>query len=1257
MMRTQRLKQAALILAGLVLLYAAAGFLLAPWLAEHRLTPWLQERLGRDVSVGAVRANPFFLTLEVRDVRIEGKDGSPVIAFDKLSADLDWAGLFRRTWTVDTLALQGLRVHLVREPGGGLNLAELAQRLAGPDGDPGRGAQAAVLRQLDVPQASLVFTDLTGAQPASATLAPLSLQANGLSNMANRRATHSLSATLPGGGALEWRGGAVLQPALEATGEVQLRGLQAAALWPFVRDRLRLSEMQASANLSARYAYSAGESLRLDGIAIDLADVLLARAGEDGRLLAMKRITAGGGSLDVARRAAALATLEFQGGEATVAVAPDGRANWVLAAEPAGASPAISAQEATPGWTLKVAALSLAQVGFHYRDRSRQPTLAADIGDVAGSLQLALATGPAFGVVARGIDAQLQQAKLQAPGAQQAALALGSVHMQQGHFDLQGRRLAAQQLRIADGEVSIGRPSDSSITPVDLAVPSRQRGLVQARGTPSSNGAPWALQVDTLQVDRLGAQLTDRSRRTPLVLRAGTINGRAKLRLLLGASSTQVALENLQARLQQLELATPGIPQPPFNLASASIVQGYLDLADQRIGASELVLQGGAASIVREADGRLALLELLAPATGARTDSDRPASAPPSASGKADWQYAFGLVRLESLGLKLADRSFKPPLTLGATLQASARNVASDRPAAFEAALSLALGGTVRASGTAAPGAASVQAQVEVAGLALAPLQPLLARFAALDVRSGAVTASTQLRYQGGAQASLQAQGRLGIADLLVNEAWSGQRFLSWRKLDADGVAFDLASRRLTVQDVSVNAPGAKIEIAKDRSVNLAQVLRRGEPARKPSGPAGAQPQPKAPATQDAAPWDLRVERVRLRGGEVDYADLSLVLPFSTTVTALDGTVVGISNDKSRRADIQASGTIEPYGSASVNGGITPFAPAQFTDLHVVFNNVLVPPLSPYTATFAGRKVESGKLWLDLEYKIAEGELRGNNAIRLADFTLGERVQAPSAISVPLDLAVALLTDAKGEIHLSVPVRGDLGNPSFGVASAVRQALGNVLQRVVSAPFRALARLFGGNAESLAAIDFEPGSAALRPEQREKLDALSRALQERPRLQLVVSAPYNPQTDALALRREQARRALAQTLGRRLEANEDPGPIAYDAPATRRALEQMLREQAGADAVRQLDREFAGASDASRRRYEAMFEQIAATRAMGESAPQQLAAERARTIASYLVQQGVGRERVQTGQITAVQDGRAGAVSAQLQVAAAGATG
>jgi len=37
--------------------------------------------------------------------------------------------------------------------------------------------------------------------------------------------------------------------------------------------------------------------------------------------------------------------------------------------------------------------------------------------------------------------------------------------------------------------------------------------------------------------------------------------------------------------------------------------------------------------------------------------------------------------------------------------------------------------------------------------------------------------------------------------------------------------------------------------------------------------------------------------------------------------------------------------------------------------------------LTPYTTTFAGRKVDSGKLSLDLEYKITKRQLQGDNKI------------------------------------------------------------------------------------------------------------------------------------------------------------------------------------------------------------------------------------------------------------------------------------
>ena len=68
-------------------------------------------------------------------------------------------------------------------------------------------------------------------------------------------------------------------------------------------------------------------------------------------------------------------------------------------------------------------------------------------------------------------------------------------------------------------------------------------------------------------------------------------------------------------------------------------------------------------------------------------------------------------------------------------------------------------------------------------------------------------------------------------------------------------------------------------------------------------------------------------------------------------------------------------------------------------------------------------------------------------------FTLGEAVQSDSATTLPVRLAVALLKDAKGEIHLDVPVRGDLDDPEFGLGKVILNAFVNLVTRVVTSPF------------------------------------------------------------------------------------------------------------------------------------------------------------------------------------------------------------
>ncbi|MEP7098478.1 MAG: DUF748 domain-containing protein, partial [Dokdonella sp.] len=316
---------------------------------------------------------------------------------------------------------------------------------------------------------------------------------------------------------------------------------------------------------------------------------------------------------------------------------------------------------------------------------------------------------------------------------------------------------------------------------------------------------------------------------------------------------------------------------------------------------------------------------------------------------------------------------------------------------------------------------------------------------------------------------------------------------------------------------------------------------------------------------------------------------------------------------------------------------------------HVKFNNVLVRPFSPYTATFAGRKVQSGKLWLDLDYKIDGGNLLGKNDVRLSDFSLGERVESTSASDLPLSLAVSLLTDSKGEIHLSVPVRGNLDNPHFDIGATIAQAVGHTIKRIVTAPFRMLGRLFGGGGETLDdAIDFAPGSASLDPQQREKLDALARALKERPLLQLVVDAPYDPHADTLALQRAQARRELATILKQPASASDGSSLVAFDDPATRSALRAWLAKLDGQTGAAAASSPASGAD--GRAAYQAMFDRIARQQSLSPGATQILATRRAEQIAQFLASAGIDRARVQTGKVESEPATDAGPVAARLQM-------
>lgn len=124
-------------------------------------------------------------------------------------------------------------------------------------------------------------------------------------------------------------------------------------------------------------------------------------------------------------------------------------------------------------------------------------------------------------------------------------------------------------------------------------------------------------------------------------------------------------------------------------------------------------------------------------------------------------------------------------------------------------------------------------------------------------------------------------------------------------------------------------------------------------------------------------------------------------------------------------------------------------------------------------------------------------------------------------MSLPLELAVSLLKNSKGEINLDLPITGDLSDPKFHFGSVVGTVLKNFIMGIVTAPFKFLGSLVGvGSGQDLGYVEFDPGKSSLDQAQKDKLDKLITVLGKKPNLKLEILGRYNKLYDAEQLRYE-----------------------------------------------------------------------------------------------------------------------------------------
>ncbi len=1108
---------------GVVALLAAALLAALTWgphLMRERLAARVADVVGREVSVARIDVSPFAGRIVLSELAVGSTEpGRPMFAVARATVEVDPLSYLRGLVVVRGVQLDAPKVRAVRIAPDRFDFSDVLERLAARP-----ASQRKTVWRVDhvgIADGVLALEDRVVRKTTTLDVATLALR-----GLTNQDAHADQASTLDASMKLDGRPVSLKARATpfaeRPAGDLDLRvdALPLASVLPYVPLPADVRPTSGAIDVDARAGWrpnaGAGERAVVQGrVALRALSVRDAggreRTGADAIEIDVAPSTPVGGALRIAKLAVSGARLDTGRGA-------DGVLEWpapgTLRSE-ARPSPAVAGSSSSPAGprSIRIDALTVEAARVAWRD-----------------------------------------AALPAP-----------LELRVDPLRLTGEALELPDLarpREIGGRARLAATIDGATLAADATLEGATgRGTVELAGIDLARYAPLAGPALRARVER------------------GTLAARATLAWSADGPTATVA--DGAAELDGLRVVKDG--STPAEVDRIAIAGLQVDPAARTLAIGSATLGGGRLGARRGPDGRIDLQDWYVPADAgaagsraARPLPTRSDAAPPAA---APWSVRVARAEVSQLSIDYDDALIAKDRRLPrVTLNAKASDLTLD-PAArvpFEASVALADGSRLSARGALRPAPLDLDAQLRLQRLTVTHFDPYVAPFVNVALASGQVWSGGRLKVAAtpaGGVTRIGFDGELSFNEFRAIDKQTGDDLVRWSALAMPSVKVDWRTGRPADSLIEIGAVAfvdfyARVILGADGRLNVSDIVvdRDGGTARRSltaaSGPpAAGSPKPAPPsATQDRTSEQLerdvatspvnapradartretslagrgetprptvRVGTVRIASGNVNFTDLFIRPNYTANLTQLVGSIDDLASDRTEPSDVLVTGRVDDDTPLEITGKVAPLSASRYIDLRAVARGFDLPKLSPYSGRWAGYAIEKGKLTADVRYRIEGDRLAAENRLVVNQLTFGDKVDSPDATSLPVRLAVSLLKDRNGNIDLDIPISGTISDPQFSVGGLLWRAIGNLIVRVVSAPFSFLASLGGADAAELSHIAFAPGVATLDDEDRTRLDALARALESRPELSIEIAGVGDPEGDRAAMRRERLDHAL-----------------------------------------------------------------------------------------------------------------------------------
>jgi hypothetical protein len=731
----------------------------------------------------------------------------------------------------------------------------------------------------------------------------------------------------------------------------------------------------------------------------------------------------------------------------------------------------------------------------------------------------------------------------------------------------------------------------------------------------------------------------------------GVINVNAPYHFELGQEPLQAAVRGGEVDISNFALRDKETLEDLITIPALSIAGIDVDVPRQVVIIDSLSSKDATIRGLFHRDGSVNYQHLLA-FEGAAKSRPEPEAPGATTSQSQAWSVSVKETALENYALLFEDQ--RPGTSAqfrvhGATLRVHDLTTQPQMKAVLDLGFRFHDTGRVATRGSVLMSPLMADVDVDISQLPLDPFQPYVDQMSQVTLRNGHANLKGHVRYgrQPDRDSLLHYQGSAGITGFALVDK-QAQDLLTWDDLTLKTLSLDVQPTRITMTEIVLRKPYAKVMIGADRSFNITEALKRPDSL---IAEASDLEQSQGAINPAQDPMRIKIDTVRISDGSAQFADFSITPRVSTKIGELHGTIKGLSSKELARAEVNIQGTVDKYAPVRITGLINPLTSDAFTDLAVLFKNVELTSLSPYSAKYAGYPITKGKLSLDLKYNLSKKHLDAENKVLIDQLTLGEKTDSPDATSLPVKFALALVTDRNGQIDIDLPIKGNLNDPDFRYGRLVFQALGNLVTKAVTSPFSAIASLVGGKGEELSEVPFPPGTATFPSEKEGLFKSLAKALEERPGLRVDITGTADPGSDRLALAALKLRDDLKRLKLKEMEDGTKGRPAPSEVELTDTDEEHLLKalygQKFGRQAVREVSDKAHAAATAG-----TLKEKLLATYEVDEPELRRLAEERAAQVREHFIRSnGVLPDQVFLLDAKLEPTGKSGLVSTKLALA------